>query len=90
MQIPNIYLIGIISAVPKNVYADVLRQIVIPVIIQCTSMLENGIIIHSPTGTIECKGTIHCLLGDHMGQCALTGIQDPKCNHGSMYAYQYL
>lgn len=83
---PTIYLVGIISPIPKDQYNVELREIVKDVIIRYTQELEEeGVNFTLPNGQeIHCRGTIHSILGDHMGQIALSGIGGPTSNHGSV------
>ena len=85
MQKPRIYLVGIISPIPKEEYNAQLRKIVKKILVDPAVELEEGVEMTLPNGrTVTCYGTIHSLLGDHMGQSALAGIGGPTSNHGSM------
>jgi hypothetical protein len=62
---PKIYLVGIISPIPKDEYQSQLREVVQKVLINGAKKLEDvGITITLPNGKeILCRGTIHSLLG---------------------------
>jgi hypothetical protein len=67
---PRIYLIGIVSPIPKDEYNEKWREIAEIVLVKYAIQLEEeGIDIMLADGrVIHGKGTIHSILGDHMGQ----------------------
>lgn len=83
---PRIYLIGIVSPIPKDEYNEKLREIAGTILVQYAMQLEEqGIDITLADGRVRhCQGTIHSILGDHMGQSALSGIGGPTSYYGSM------
>lgn len=54
-------------------------------IVRFAEQLENGVSLDTYTGErMKFRGTIHSILGDHMGQIYLAGVADPGATHGSM------
>lgn len=65
---------------------DEIFQILRTVILEpCQSFETTGVSMHTYGGVVQLYGSIHAILGDHIGQTLLSGVGGPRSAHPSVY-----